>query len=996
MLKQKPKSSANAFPNHYSKLIKIISNLARITKEPHYGEKYFVCEQTVESLHTTLNLFNKIYTFSEPAQIIHFLDAAADVFCSWKIFFMTGNPSVCNKIMMMMFNEIETTCDNIKANILHAYTERNLIEGYHHEHKWTVLKTHFNIRAIQEDICAAIEYDIVPDGITDKIYKEKLQKYKIELAMEDFSQSILESIPDLHSPILFLMQEPTFEKLNTHLHKYTQNVHLIMYIFNISLARNIEQLNTFQTTLFLTIVSHLKNAIDLVLALYKHNFIPTGYHEKYDNLAFLFKEYFESLEVHLQFMEAILTEESVIELKISLREIELSYAEITYLNGDYGVTSKNLTQLLSCLPDNILTQRIHQFKTLVHTPFTVLQKLSATLLPGQAFLGSILYYFGSHAQYFPFQNNDSDSNIQNTLSVLLESIISHKLETEQQLQDKFIDTLAVLVNVAKICQSQTAILFYKYYYAKIMFAWATIFDVEHPSLQQKLLYESFIEEFNLATEESGQKPEVDLTEEALVSIPLCTFEPFTLQIINSIEELAHGEVEKMELSCEKFDTAFSEMVEQFKDLNLHQTLPQPTLTTLPMSSEKKICAQKLAAKEAAELNIAKRKIIKQNKKLAALARAEEEEKNKYYIEVPKTIHNVIVNIKKHDIKTSIIGGYVRDLLINFLHNKQIKPNDIDIYVQCMPEVLIKILPDYALKKPKKIELHTGIIIYLFKTKIDDINIDFICTDAKLESYFKSFDFTFNTVACDENGKVIVSAQVLQDFKSKTWNTNMQPMASAFEKTPIIIIRAALINKHIGFELPKAMILLMQQYVPLIATVEFDVYLCHITKTFLRGSAITNINILKELQLFYTLIPFLQQKLTNTIEKNTYDDYCIKLFEPIDKLSKSERIELYHPLLILAHLLKSWESEAATFFNAHTRINSKYIVDMQKIYAALKPPPTAIMHNNYDHYDINQYQASRTILFNPHFQRSLEEMNSNPYSKLLVQSNHLLQKFKIKK
>lgn len=441
--------------------------------------------------------------------------------------------------------------------------------------------------------------------------------------------------------------------------------------------------------------------------------------------------------------------------------------------------------------------------------------------------------------------------------------------------------------------------------------------------------------------ESTQMPMLNLSEESKIHVP-------------SIEEIKHNEMEKIELSCENIDPAFSEMALQFKDLNLHETIPQ------------------------------------------------------YHIEIPKAISNTIIQIKKHSIATAVVGGYVRDKLFNLFYNTHIKPNDIDIYVQCEPKVLITLLPDYALKKYKEIELkHTGIIIYLFKTEKDGMAIDFICTKENLELYFKSYDFTFNAVACDENGKVSASTQALQDFKNKDWNTIL-PLDCAFKKNPHLILRAVLLSNHINISLPTSMILMMQQDASLIATIEFDIYLCYIAKTFLRGSAKQNLDYFKQLQLLNDFIPFLKYKLTNKTQEDAYHDYCIKLLEPIDKFSQSERKELYHAMLILIHLLKPWKNEASTFFSTHTKISSKHIDRLQEIYkrlheekardkekerlSAVKTPSSAIINNYSDHHHVHSYQPSYTILYNnPQFNRTVDEMNANPFSRALAQGNHIKNK-----
>lgn len=348
--------------------------------------------------------------------------------------------------------------------------------------------------------------------------------------------------------------------------------------------------------------------------------------------------------------------------------------------------------------------------------------------------------------------------------------------------------------------------------------------------------------------------------------------------------------------------------------------------------QRKIEAERKAEKK--RIAEEKRKIeaerIAEEERIAEALRVAEEERKaeeqrifkeykitEYKISLPEVVCELISKIRlaaekitnlenKNNAQGHVVGGYVRDKFINMTKNSTIKPNDIDIFVNCTVEFLQSAIP-YTLTPEKSLTRKNGDVIHRFSLKIADYDIDFMCCYISLESYLNGFDFTLNAIACTEHGQIIASPNVIKDFNLGIWQT-IAPIDSAFTDDPQRILRVIRLNNHVHLTISQEMIRAIQQQASTIRNMIFGIYISDFEKLFLRGKAVQNLDGFINNKLLTALIPFLEKKLTNEKEFEQYYAYCKKVLTPIDRLSPEERLKEYDRMVVLALLLRPYESE----------------------------------------------------------------------------------------
>lgn len=129
--------------------------------------------------------------------------------------------------------------------------------------------------------------------------------------------------------------------------------------------------------------------------------------------------------------------------------------------------------------------------------------------------------------------------------------------------------------------------------------------------------------------------------------------------------------------------------------------------------------------------------------------------------------NIVKELEKNGFSAYIVGGYVRDTLLN------IKSNDIDITTNALPDDLnhlFKTIDSTANKYLSCKVMYEGyeFEITTFRTDIEYINHRHPVTKIveNLEEDLKRRDFTINALALDSRGKIIDLCDGLLDIKNK--------------------------------------------------------------------------------------------------------------------------------------------------------------------------------------------------------------------------------------
>ena len=160
-------------------------------------------------------------------------------------------------------------------------------------------------------------------------------------------------------------------------------------------------------------------------------------------------------------------------------------------------------------------------------------------------------------------------------------------------------------------------------------------------------------------------------------------------------------------------------------------------------------------------------------------------------------NKLIEFIKQHNHKAYIIGGAVRDSVLN------LKYNDIDISVDASLDEIKEMFKDYSIKEYKK--GHTIGIVFLDKyvelSSLDEnnINVD-----------LKNRDFTINAIAVIDD-KILDPYNGLGDIKNRVIRTIMDP-AKTIKDDPIRILRAIRFDATLHFNVdPKLLDFINNNY-----------------------------------------------------------------------------------------------------------------------------------------------------------------------------------------
>lgn len=162
--------------------------------------------------------------------------------------------------------------------------------------------------------------------------------------------------------------------------------------------------------------------------------------------------------------------------------------------------------------------------------------------------------------------------------------------------------------------------------------------------------------------------------------------------------------------------------------------------------------------------------------------------------------NIVKELEKNGFSAYIVGGYVRDTLLN------IKSNDIDITTNALPDDLnrlFKTIDSTANKYLSCKVMYEGyeFEITTFRTDIEYINHRHPVTKIveNLEEDLKRRDFTINALALDSKGKIIDLCDGLLDIKNKLVRVIGDPF-KRFDEDVLRIFRGCYLVSKLNFDI----------------------------------------------------------------------------------------------------------------------------------------------------------------------------------------------------
>ena len=186
--------------------------------------------------------------------------------------------------------------------------------------------------------------------------------------------------------------------------------------------------------------------------------------------------------------------------------------------------------------------------------------------------------------------------------------------------------------------------------------------------------------------------------------------------------------------------------------------------------------------------------------------------------IPKEVLEVSQKLKDAGFEAYLIGGCVRDILIN------VKPKDWDITTNAKPEDIIKIFPDTYYENVygtvgvvnETVSDETLKVIEVTPYRLeaeysDNRRPDSVTFSDKLEDDLKRRDFTINAIALEIDGEgkkkdfykgnIVDLFSGQEDLKNKIIRTVGNPH-ERFQEDGLRILRAVRIGNYVGFEIDK--------------------------------------------------------------------------------------------------------------------------------------------------------------------------------------------------
>jgi len=298
--------------------------------------------------------------------------------------------------------------------------------------------------------------------------------------------------------------------------------------------------------------------------------------------------------------------------------------------------------------------------------------------------------------------------------------------------------------------------------------------------------------------------------------------------------------------------------------------------------------------------------------------------------IPKEVKNVLASLKKAGFAAYIVGGCVRDFLLDN------EPKDWDVTTNAKPEEIQKVFPDSfyennfltvtARTGSKKLELaEVEITTYRLEAKYSDKrHPDEVKYAEKLEDDLSRRDFTVNAIAMDNKKKIVDLFDGQDDLKKKLIRA-VGDANERFEEDALRMLRAVRFATTLGFEIEKKTAEAIKKNCIWLEAVSQERIRDEFVKIIMADRAAEGIELLRELNLLkYVLPELLENYGVGQNKHHIYDCYqhAVKALE----FTAKKKFNMFVRVAALLHdiakpRVKVGEGENSTFYN-HEIVGAK--------------------------------------------------------------------------
>jgi poly(A) polymerase/tRNA nucleotidyltransferase (CCA-adding enzyme) len=298
--------------------------------------------------------------------------------------------------------------------------------------------------------------------------------------------------------------------------------------------------------------------------------------------------------------------------------------------------------------------------------------------------------------------------------------------------------------------------------------------------------------------------------------------------------------------------------------------------------------------------------------------------------IPKEVKNIIADLNKAGFQAYIVGGCVRDLLL------EKDPKDWDVTTNAKPEEIQKVFPEsFYENKFLTVTARTGskkenlaeveITTYRFESDYSDKrHPDQVKYAQKLEDDLGRRDFTVNAFAMDSKKKITDLFDGKKDLKNKIIRT-VGNAEERFNEDALRMLRAVRFASTLGFKIEEKTFEAIKKNSIWLEAVSKERIRDEFVKIIMSDNAVLGIELLRELGLLKYIIPELLENYGIGQNKHHIYDCYLHAVKSLEYTVK-KKYNIYVRLAALLHdiakpRVKVGQGENATFYN-HEVVGAK--------------------------------------------------------------------------
>jgi len=309
------------------------------------------------------------------------------------------------------------------------------------------------------------------------------------------------------------------------------------------------------------------------------------------------------------------------------------------------------------------------------------------------------------------------------------------------------------------------------------------------------------------------------------------------------------------------------------------------------------------------------------------------------MKLPQEIQTTLNQLEKHGFEAYVVGGCVRDLLLNQ------KPKDWDITTGAKPKEIQKIFPNsfyqnkfgtVTVKTKSKDPTLKEIEITTFRTEqkyTDKRHPDKICFTSDLKEDLARRDFTINALALDKKGELIDLFEGQKDLKKKIIRAVGQPV-ERFNEDALRMLRAIRLaielNSPAAWQIEPKTFAAIQTKAGWLQAIAKERIRDEFIRMIMSEKPAEAIELLREAKLLNYIIPELEKGVG--ISQNRHHIYTIYQHSILSlKYAALRKYNLVVRLAALFHDIakpqtKRGQGPDATFYN-HDQLGAKFAINI---------------------------------------------------------------------